>query len=127
MFTHTITRQLTDGGNQVSAIETVEAEGRKSVDVNVPDSSTDLQVEVVIDVSTVKSIYIKSDQDVTIETNDGTTPADTLAIKANAPYVWTENSVDSLALGTDVTDLFITNASGSAARVQLEALVDPTP
>jgi len=93
----------------------------------VPDSSTDLEVVLAIDVSAVKAIHIQSDQDVTIETNDGTTPDDTIALKANKPYQWSTNDYHTFVLGTDVTSIFVTNASGATATISIIVLTDPTP
>lgn len=93
----------------------------------VSTGQTDYEINVDLDVSACKSFYLESDQDVTFETNDGTTPDDTIALKANKPYVWHVDAYDSFLLGTDVTSVFITNASGSTATIYLVALYDATP
>lgn len=93
----------------------------------IADSSTDFQINVAIDVSAVKSFYLVSSQNVTVETNSGSSPADTLTLTANDPYVWTTDSLDTFQLGTDVTAFFVTNASGSSATLDLVAVVDATP
>jgi len=94
---------------------------------SVADSQTDFELNFDLDVSACKSFYLESDQDVTFETNNGAAPDDTIALKASEPYVWHTQSYDSFLLSTDVTSVFITNASGSAAVIYCVALFDVTP
>ena len=96
-------------------------------DESVADSSTDYQITAAIDVSAVKSFYLVSDQAVTVETNSGSSPADTLTLVANVPYIWHVNSYDTFKFGTDITAFFITNASGSAAVMKMRCVLDSTP
>jgi len=100
---------------------------RQSLSESIPDESTDLEVVFPLDVSAIKAIFIKSDQDITIETNDGSSPDDTLTLTADCPYIWHENSEYTNLLTADVTSLFVTNASGAAATLEIEAIVDATP
>lgn len=93
----------------------------------VATAETDYEINFDLDVSACKSFYLESDQDVTFETNDGTTPDNTISLLANEPYVWQTNSYDSFLLDTDVTSVFITNASGSTATIYCVALFDATP
>jgi len=81
---------------------------------------------MTIDVSQLKAIYILSDQNITLETNSGSAPADTLNLLANVPYVWHTGSYFTNLLTTDVTASYWTNASGSVANVNIELVVDPT-
>lgn len=105
--------------------------GTGSLEINLSESvsngQTDFQINVAIDVSAVKTFYLVSDQAVTVETNNGTTPTNTISLTANDPYVWWTNSYDTFKLTGDVTALFITNASGSTANIELRAIVDATP
>lgn len=93
----------------------------------VADSATDLEVTFTLDVSACKVFYLVSDQAVTVETNNGGVPIDTITLVAGVPYLWTTDSYDAFLLGTDVTALFITNSSGSTANIELRALSDSTP
>lgn len=93
----------------------------------VANGQTDDEIIVAIDVSAVKAFYLVSDQPVTFETNSGSAADNTISLLAGVPYVWTEDSYDSFLLDTDVTSVFITNASGSTATIYLKALMDATP
>jgi hypothetical protein len=102
------------------------AESYTEIDVAVPDSTTDLQVDVTIDYSQVKLLYLESDKALTVETNSGSTPDDTITLVAAQPYIYVEGDYHTLIIGTDVTALFLTNASGATANFKLRVLADPT-
>ncbi len=94
----------------------------------VADSATNFVVAFVLDVSTVKSFYLNSDQDVLLDTNvDAPNPGvdgDVISLLANVPYVWHVNDYNSFLLVVDVTDFRFTNASGSTATIDCVALYD---
>jgi hypothetical protein len=92
----------------------------------VATGTTDHEINFDLDVSACKSFFLVSDQDVTFEdVADGSSI--TIALKAGVPYVWHSDSYDSFLLDTDVTSVFITNASGATATISFEAIVDTTP
>jgi hypothetical protein len=93
----------------------------------VPGGSTDLEIACVIDVSELEGLYIKCDRALTIETNDGTTPDDTITLVAGEPLAWASGNNITCPLGTDVTSIFVTLAAGDDATLEMEVLVDPTP
>lgn len=94
----------------------------------VADAQTDQQYTIAIDVSAVKSFYLVAvGGALTVETNSGSTPADTLTLVDGRPYEWDTDSEDSFLLGTDVTALFFTNASGATVTVYMECLSDGSP
>ena len=126
-FSHTLYQQLSVSGRQIAKTTSKSGGASSSLSETIPDSSTDLEVAFSLDVSACVSFYMVSDQDLTIETNDGSSPDDTISLTAGVPYIWHSDSVDAFQLGTDVTSLFVTNASGSDALLQVEALTDPTP
>jgi len=99
------------------------------IDVDVPDSSTDLEVSCLIDFSELKLLMIVVDGELTIETNDGAAPDDTIGMGGSDEevYVWTEEDEDTVVLTADVTALFLSNSSGSTVRFQLLAVYDVTP
>lgn len=127
MPTHKINSDWQAGNDSLSKQVTITADGEANVEVAVPDSSTDLAVIMAIDVSALQLLYIVADQDLTIETNDGTTPDDTLTLKAGKPIVWYDGCGYSNPLGTDVTALYATNASGTDATLYVKTLQDATP
>lgn len=126
-FSHDVIEKWTDGARTIEKVTVKTGNAQTSLSEDVPDSSTDLEIAFVLDVSEVKAIYIVSDQDLTLETNNGGSPVDTLSLVADEPVVWHSTSLHSNPFSTDITALFATNASGSAAVLQIEVLYDPTP
>lgn len=93
----------------------------------IADSTTDGEYNMAADVSTMSYLYIESDQDITIETNDGTTPDDTLTITANNPVIWYTGCFYSNPITTNITtNIFVTNSSGSTATLYMVVGQDAT-
>ena len=121
-FTHRITKSWSDGSRSIVKSKEYSGDARESRELSIPDSTTDQEVVMSLDVSAVKGCYIVCDQAVTIETNDGTTPDQTLILKAGVPYEWDTDSYDTFKFTDDITALYVTNASGATASLQIEKL-----
>ena len=107
--------------DQASGIE-------RNVSESIPDSSTDLEVDWVCDLSALFALIIVSDQDMTLKTNDAGAPIQTFLLKAGEAIPWSKNLVGLLnPITTDVTSIFLTNSSGSAANLRIRSLSDATP
>ena len=127
-FTHTITPSIaTPSGNVSPGSKQYSAAASIEVDEAVAIAATDKLVNIAFLVANVKSFYLLSDQVLTLQTNNGTTPDDTIVLKANVPYYWSQDSYDAFLLGTDITAFYFTNGSGVEANVKIRVLVDPTP
>lgn len=128
MFTHTHSATVQTPSRSVVGLNVaVTAEGHNERVVTVPDASTDLQIELPIDVTEMKSLVMKATVDMTIETNDGITPTDTIALKAGEVLKWKTGGYFTNPLSADVTDLYVTNASGAEGELYVSVLEDPTP
>ena len=86
-----------------------------------------MEVAFTLDYSACKFFSIVSDVAMTIETNNGTTPDDTLVLVADEPYIWAEGMLGTFLIGTDITSLFVTTGSVGVGTLTIEALEDPTP
>lgn len=86
----------------------------------IPDSKIDQELPLAADVSEVKYCIILATQDMTLETNDGATPDETLALKANKAYIYRKftGEYDSFKFSTDINKVFISNASGSSGTIE---------
>lgn len=128
MATHTVTLGIDGSGVRRSKNISNTQAGVALIDgETVATGETDYEINFDLDVSACKSFWLESDQDVTFETNSGAAADDTIPLKANKPYVWHTDDYNSFLLGTDVTSVFITNASGSTATIYCVALFDVTP
>lgn len=131
-ITHKLSRSWSrSGADPLTYEKEVTADSESNYSGSLADGTSDEAVNLAIDVSELKCLFIASDQDITIETNQpggGSGAADdTLAVKANQAVAWSENDVHSCPLTADVTILYITNASGSTANVEIRVLQDATP
>lgn len=125
-LSHVVIERVVIGGEEISASNTFNGGYEVAIDESIP-VGTDTLVNLVLDVSQVKSIIILSDRDITIETNaTNAAGGNTLALKAGIPYRWYQNQYNTMVFTTDVARAYITNASGGSARLQLSAMVDPT-
>lgn len=126
-FSHKISVNWGGGNRSITADNNYSGDSQESKDVTVAGSTSDMLINFALDVSQIKAIYILSDKDLTLETNNGTTPDDTISLKAGVPYIWTTDSYDTCKLTTNVTALYASNAGATAARLQLEVVKDDTP
>jgi hypothetical protein len=126
----TITIAYDGGGTSKSDTITKSSTGRVAWEESVANGQTDFEITCpTVDVSACVLVYIKSTQDVTLETNAAdATGGNTLTLKANQPYVWWTAAPFTNVLTADIaTNVFVTNASGAAATVTFEAILDTTP
>ena len=72
-------------------------------------SQTDLLVPVSFTTANLRSIFLLSDQNLTLKTNSSGSPANTFTITANVPFVWQYQSGVTNPFGTDVTAFYVTN------------------
>lgn len=126
MFSANIVQSFAIDGVKKAVSVVVSAGKRLSYSEAIPASSTDLLVAGNIDVSQLKAFWIKSDVALTIETNSGSSPADTITLTAGRPVIWDHLSGETNPLTTDVTAFYITEGAGSAANLEMEFLVDST-
>jgi hypothetical protein len=123
----TVTERIVVGGTSIGPSLAIPEGLLVGCDVTISASAADEQIIIPIDISQVKLLFILSELDLTLETNNGTTPDDTIAIKAGVPYLWREDKVDSLILTADVDAIFVTNGVAATSRLQIYAILDNTP
>lgn len=125
-FGMTITESANTSAQDITSTRTYSDSSLFSVSESCANSQT-TEIVVAIDVSEITAICIMSDKNVTLKTNSADTPDETISLLANRPYKWVSDSYFANLLETDITSIFITNASGGAATVQLSAVIDSTP
>jgi hypothetical protein len=102
----------------------------EATNISVANGQTDKAVSFGgVDVSQVVAVWMHSDQAVTIETNStNATGGNTISLAANVPLQWCTGAPFSNPLTQDITStVYITNASGSTATVNLRVVQDGTP
>ena len=126
-ITHTLTLSWSRNGESIAQTVPVDASGETNRNVTVPPATTDMRVDINIDADKVQSLYVLSDQAVTIETNSATVPGNTLTIAANKPYIWYSGCGLTNPITVDVTaSIYLTNPGSTAANVRIRILEDVT-
>lgn len=127
-FTHSIvTSYKTAAITVTNTTDTYTSDGEVNESFVVPASTTNYEVDVVVDVSQIKAMVMYSDLAVTVKTNSTGTATDTIALAAKKQVVWTTDHLEAKPLTGDVTKMFVTNANLTAANVVVTCLVDYTP
>lgn len=126
-ITHTYTLGYARSGESISQTVAVSNDSELNADVALTASEANKRVAMAIDVSQMKGLFISSDVDVTIETNNSGTPVDTLSISADEPLIWFATSPLTNPLGTDVTTIYVTNGEATAGTCKIRVLIDGTP
>jgi hypothetical protein len=131
-YTHVWGLNFKSGGQSVSTTtETVSSSGEANISETIPEDATNFVINMAIDISVLKSIFMLASKDMTLYTNDdsGGAPDHTIVLKAGQALRWTENSVEAspfAADATDVTDVRVTLV-GAAGTLQIWTLQDATP
>lgn len=131
MIKHIHVRGLNAGGVLINRKIEIQGEAENVIDESVAIGANQLNA-FVLDVSQLKSLFIDaSGGDLTIKTNSSGSPANTFNVVNGHPFAWcvgdgTLKDTGGTVVSTDVTALYITNASGGAVDLVLRALFDPT-
>lgn len=125
----TIVQNWAGDNRSHSGSKTISDEGVQTRDIALGASDSDIEIALVVTVARLKMVYIIADQDFTLETNSSSAADESIALKANEPYLWYTGSYYTNLLATDITKIFLTNDSdpATATQVHIEILEDPTP
>lgn len=142
-YTHKVTYSYNDGGTVVSFEDTQTAGQENNISQAIGATASAKVVDFDLDISACKSLYIEADQNLTIVTNitSTTVGADTIRVgpTVNTTYgvfcwsagvaVASTNSsytAQNCGLSADITTLYVTNDSSTAATLVIKSLADPT-
>ena len=120
----TLVRSANGGGESKSVSTVVSGDNSIVVETVVAIGATDVLLIIALDYDLIKGLYILSDQDLTIKTNNSGAPDNTIVLVANEPLVWVgANDYYTNKLTTDVTKMYLTNDSNPAAAANLTIIV----
>ena len=125
-LTHSLTRKWTSGSATIQEVENISVDGEENREVSVAANTT-VQVVLALDYTQIASLYMHSDQALTVESNDDTTPDDTINLVANLPLMWSTNAYLTNPFTANLTDLYLTNDGASTATFKLRLMIDTTP
>lgn len=82
-----------------------------------PAGSTDVEYDITFSHTTLKKIFLVSDQDMTIKTNSSGSPSQTISLKAGRPLRWgASEGYFTNPITADVTKFFISCTSSSTLK-----------
>jgi hypothetical protein len=131
MIAHKFTFGWNDGGIGITKSFEVTAGSALQLDEAIGANANAEQLNFAFQRSLLKGLFIVSDRDLTLKTNNSGDPDNTFNLAAGKPIVWVDgmqNLRDSngAELG-NVTSLFATNPSESAAAtLRIRVLIEPT-
>ena len=123
-----VARFLINGAENHDHTKTYTADGLSALNFAKATGVSGDEVAFTLDIGQIVFFYMVSDQDVTIDFNATPTGVPTIALKANVPFIVRASAemYNTTAFSTDITKLFVTNASGSTANIVVESLYDST-
>lgn len=125
-FGMNVVLSATTGGKLVGGqTNTYSSGSRTSIEESIPNGADQL-VALVMDVTQIQSIVVSAPGVLTLEWNDNIGSQGSFVLAADVPYIWTTDSLDANQWDADVTALYVSNATGSAVVLNIEAIIDPT-
>lgn len=96
---------------------------------SISNGQTDQEIAIMeVDQSAMNFLWIYSDNDITIETNSGSSPTSTIAVTGGEGILWYTGSPFTNPITGDITgSIFVTNSSGAAASLTMLVGQDPSP
>lgn len=125
-ITHTIIRSYKDqSSTAISSSETPTGNTENNLDISVA-VGTDTAVAWACVRANLQALVISSDRALTIETNSGSSPVDTISLVGGQALVWTlaKDAIARCPFSANATSLFVTNASGGTAALKIRALLN---
>jgi len=125
-FTLDLTITVRAGGEELSGTITQTAGQLVEYDETISADAADALVAATLDVSQIKALWMMADGDITLETNDGDAPDDTIAMKADEPIEWSADADHACPFTSDVTAFYFTEENSADVVFKAKILVDPT-
>lgn len=120
MPTHSKTARSGGSGFFFERVKTSSPKIETKLEQSIPDASTNLAISFFVESTGLKSFLIWSDRVITVKTNSSGAPQETFSLNGLDATSWIEGEASPPIAG-DVTQLFVTNASGGAALLKLLA------
>ena len=127
-ITHTFLRNFSRPGESIATTVPVSADAEDCRNIAVPTgpSLVDYEVDLTVTVANLKSVYMLSDQPLTLHAN--TDGGQLIALAAGQPLEWTYLDGSTNPLGaSNITKFLIANGTSSAASLIIRVLADSTP
>jgi len=126
-FTHTVRQTWTSPNGSVelqgSVSETANAE--RNAQLAIAGTTADQQFDLDVLFAKLKSVFLLSTIDLTIETNaTDATGGNTIELVANVPFYWCNSSGLACPFTANVTTMYVTPGGSVAGTLDIKILVD---
>ena len=121
-FTHTRTQTLVAPSGTISNTKSYTGTANVEIDEAVDNGASNTQFALNLTVAQIQSIEIVSDQAITLRFNSTGAPAPLMALVAGKAYEWDTDAYFTNLLTTNITTLYISNASGVTANFKLRCV-----
>jgi hypothetical protein len=125
-FPHTHSINWAGAGAAISKNVNLTGDAETNRDSLVQAGQADVFTDIDFLLADLESIYIVSDRDVILETNDGSVPIDFIQLQANKPLDRRRGGYHSNPFSADVTGFFFTNNGAVSANVKIRILSNVT-
>jgi len=128
-FSQTLKQTWSGSGSTLSGTTTRTGDGKEERRIAVGAGVANKEVDIDFTYASLTLVYLLSDEDVTIYTNDvsGGSPANTIALTGGTPKVYLSSANYTNLFSANVTKMHITNAGATDATVEICILRDSTP
>lgn len=128
MFTRKRKSEVQSDSHVTCVVRDFSVGGVADLSETISNGATNLAVSTAFPVGGLKMLSIlATGGNLTLKTNSSGTPDDTLALVDGKKIEWTEDDLEACPLTSDVTSLFVTNASGASVLLEIFAGYDVTP
>lgn len=123
--THEITYTVQYDGLTYTQTDDQTFGAESNISETIAASASDALVAWACDVSQLKGLFMVASGNMTVETNSGSSPGDTITLLAGVPLWWSTGLTGATnPLTTDVTALYITSTPGGLLTIR--KIEDPT-
>jgi len=121
-FTHVVQTRVNQGDEAIVSTISHTTEQNFQLNESVPDSTTDKEILLAMDISGLKAFAMMADVAMTVKTNDSSTPQETFVLVAGEALIYSDGW--SALFSGDVSALYVTNASGTDGTLRVIAGLD---
>jgi hypothetical protein len=114
------------GSASLSGTVTKTNTGEGGLSIPVPATTSNLQINLVMDVSQIALMYMKSTVDMTLKTNSIGSPTNNITLAAGVPQHYLSSSGMTLQCTGDVTTAYVSNAGAVDGTFDIRFLYDAT-
>jgi hypothetical protein len=123
-FTQTFNFSWTDGATPLTASVVTTGSLEQNFSGSVAANTANNALSLDWTSAALQSVWMSSNQAVTIKTNNTSAPQDTIVLAANQPLAWYTGSGATSPFSNNVTEVYATNGTNTNAAVNLRILTN---